>query len=165
MILGLGWRALLHRIFDDTDFDDRIIAPPLLSYTPQKSIGQVITVAEHDQFSCPVISDHLTSLELPPEPNLSGLVDSDGVPIESVLTTENLATKFVRGDAVVIQPGKHTYPDGGKGTRIQVDHEAVGIVLGKETVELGTKRYRCYRVLVGMEKPLVFEEFMATVAT
>lgn len=160
--MGQNARQVLSSIFDDL-YDDMFrptIMEPTLSYKPQKAIGQVVTVAEHDQFSCPVISDHLTILELPPETNLSGLVDQDGNIIDSHFVTENLATKFDRGDAVVIKPGRHTYDDGGKGTRIQVDHEAVGIVLGKETVELGTKKWRVYRVLVGMERPLVFEDFL-----
>ena len=79
-ILGLDWRRVLHRIFDtiyDDDFDSPIVEP-ILSYKPQKIVGQVITVAEHDQYSCPVIADHLSILELPPEQNLSGLVDSEG---------------------------------------------------------------------------------------
>ncbi len=139
-----------------------MIQMPTLSYRPGKTLGQVITVAEHDQFVSPVIADHLMILELPPPTNESGLVDECGNPLDTSFSpTENLATKFEKGDAVVINPGERTYATGdATATIVRIDKEAVGIVLSKETTEIGTKRYRVYKVLIGLEKLLIMEEFM-----
>jgi hypothetical protein len=153
-----------------------VIVPPTLSYKPGKTLGQVIQIARQDNGPgdpyrwgppsvAPVISDHLTILEEAEKTNLSGLIDLDGNPLNSTCVVENLATKFARGDAVCVHPGQRTYDDGFDGVTVNVPKEAVGIVLSKETTEIGKKMYRVYRVLIGMEKLLVFEEFMELAVT
>lgn len=85
------------------------------------------------------------------------IVDSKGDPLPSPYSVvQNLAIKFDRGDAVVIKAGRSDY----NGHTVRISKDAVGVVLDKETAEVGDKLYRVYRVLIGLEKLLVFEEFL-----
>ena len=88
------------------------------------------------------------------------ILDSNSKPLPSRYILENLATKFDPGDAVVIKAGSRMYGD----HSVSISRDAVGIVLDKETVEVADKNWRVYRVLVGLEKLLVFEEFMEPAA-
>lgn len=135
-------------------------------YKPVKTLGNVIVsggMGSRWPTTARVVSDHLNIIIKPKHlGNCSILFGPHGERISerSVAVPENLATKFDRGDAVFIQANDITFDDGNSGTRVQIDEEAVGIVISKETTEMGTKTYRAYRVLVGMVKVLVMEDFM-----